>query len=343
MAVAMRKPPPIAIAYIFLFGCTVLLLGHVVLNRHHLSELSALANQDQDRRIPRNDGGVVHNESGLGRGGSGEENDRASSDSIRNQVTALLNISVPITLDKECLTSSRAAVGFSCGETHVVRFKGYADLPKRNLSRVLPDLDLFRGVSYDSCAVVGNSGTLLESELGEEIDAHAVVIRFNGGITEGYEQFVGTKTTFRILNRPDSASPSTEAGEVTIATVRDHQLRTWVRSVIEHPERSDSSYVFDPEFLCYCWSWVGNKGHKPSSGLVGLVMALKTCKTTTLFGFSSSSYFSDTSRPHYFDWERPAKGREGVHPFQHEQKLYQHLKNLGIINIKETSHDSSHS
>ena len=79
---------------------------------------------------------------------------------------------------------------------------------------------------------------------------------------------------------------------------------------------------------------MGNKGHKPSSGLVGLIMALKTCESVTLYGFDSSNYFSDTSRPHYFDWERPAKGRERVHPFQHEQKLYQHLEQLGLISMR---------
>ena len=33
------------------------------------------------------------------------------------------------------------------------------------------------------------------------------------------------------------------------------------------------------------------------------------------------------------DWERPAKGREKVHPFHKEQVLYKHLQQLGMLEI----------
>ena len=215
----------------------------------------------------------------------------------------------------------------------------YGELQRaRNLSKVLPDVDVFSGSeggrskAFDNCAVVGNSGTLLESEFGNDIDSHDVVFRFNQGITEGYEPHVGKKTTFRILNKHQSGA-AVEVGEKTISTIREMgQLRAWVRSTLEHPRRA--ALVFDPEFLCYCWSWVGRRGHKPSSGLVGIVLALKSCHSTTIFGFSSSSYYNSEERPHYYDWERPAKGRERVHPFQYEQKLYHHLHDLGYLSIR---------
>ena len=37
------------------------------------------------------------------------------------------------------------------------------------------------------------------------------------------------------------------------------------------------------------------------------------------------------SRPHYYDWERPQKGREKVHPFQREVDLYQSLEQFGYL------------
>ena len=51
-----------------------------------------------------------------------------------------------------------------------------------------------------SCSVVGNSGCLLTKSLGHQIDQRDAVIRFNNGLTNGFEDHVGTKTTHRILN-----------------------------------------------------------------------------------------------------------------------------------------------
>lgn len=52
-----------------------------------------------------------------------------------------------------------------------------------------------------------------------------------------------------------------------------------------------------------------------------------------LYGFQSSNYFGRFSRPHYYDWERPKKGREKVHPFAREVWLYQQLDKHGFIKI----------
>ncbi|XP_053514993.1 alpha-N-acetylgalactosaminide alpha-2,6-sialyltransferase 1 isoform X2 [Artibeus jamaicensis] len=47
-----------------------------------------------------------------------------------------------------------------------------------------------------SCAVVGNGGILNNSRVGQEIDSHDYVFRLSGAVTEGYEQDVGTRTSF---------------------------------------------------------------------------------------------------------------------------------------------------
>lgn len=53
---------------------------------------------------------------------------------------------------------------------------------------------------FQTCAVVGNSGTLLFDTMGEEINAAEMVYRFNQAPTETFEAFVGNKTTFESLN-----------------------------------------------------------------------------------------------------------------------------------------------
>lgn len=53
---------------------------------------------------------------------------------------------------------------------------------------------------HRTCAVVGASGLLRLHEYGAEIDSHEAVFRLNTQPTEGYERFVGTKTTYNMVN-----------------------------------------------------------------------------------------------------------------------------------------------
>ncbi|XP_003931748.3 alpha-N-acetylgalactosaminide alpha-2,6-sialyltransferase 1 [Saimiri boliviensis] len=47
-----------------------------------------------------------------------------------------------------------------------------------------------------TCAVVGNGGILNNSRMGQEIDSHDYVFRLSGALIQGYEQDVGTRTSF---------------------------------------------------------------------------------------------------------------------------------------------------
>ena len=52
----------------------------------------------------------------------------------------------------------------------------------------------------NTCALVGNSGHLLDQNLAKNIDDHDVVIRFNLGPVQGFEDTFGKKTTLRMIN-----------------------------------------------------------------------------------------------------------------------------------------------
>lgn len=56
------------------------------------------------------------------------------------------------------------------------------------------------GKKYRTCAVVGNSGILLNSSYGGAIDEHEMVMRINNARTVGFESFVGKKTTISFVN-----------------------------------------------------------------------------------------------------------------------------------------------
>eukprot|EP00242_Pyramimonas_sp_CCMP2087_P018084 CAMPEP_0198224188 /NCGR_PEP_ID=MMETSP1445-20131203/95721_1 /TAXON_ID=36898 /ORGANISM="Pyramimonas sp., Strain CCMP2087" /LENGTH=129 /DNA_ID=CAMNT_0043903261 /DNA_START=87 /DNA_END=473 /DNA_ORIENTATION=+ len=74
----------------------------------------------------------------------------------------------------------------------------------RRLAAVLPPSDDVRRLlspgQRQSCAVVGNGGSLLVHKLGAAIDRHDHVIRLNAGPTSGFEAEVGMRTSFRVVN-----------------------------------------------------------------------------------------------------------------------------------------------
>lgn len=57
---------------------------------------------------------------------------------------------------------------------------------------------------FGSCAVVGNSGQLLNASFGSAVDSHDLIMRVNqapGGTKENrLERHVGKRTTFRLIN-----------------------------------------------------------------------------------------------------------------------------------------------
>ena len=77
------------------------------------------------------------------------------------------------------------------------RSDGWA--PTEGQRKRLPDRDL-KERYYQSCAIVGSSGTLRRSGYGRFIDAHELVMRFNGAPAGGgYEEDVGARTTLAVL------------------------------------------------------------------------------------------------------------------------------------------------
>eukprot|EP00238_Polyblepharides_amylifera_P013567 CAMPEP_0196588594 /NCGR_PEP_ID=MMETSP1081-20130531/61038_1 /TAXON_ID=36882 /ORGANISM="Pyramimonas amylifera, Strain CCMP720" /LENGTH=392 /DNA_ID=CAMNT_0041911127 /DNA_START=46 /DNA_END=1224 /DNA_ORIENTATION=+ len=67
-----------------------------------------------------------------------------------------------------------------------------------DLLSVLPPKDLPRKLA-PSCAVVGNSGSLLDSSHGKAIDRASHIFRFNNAPTAGFENHVGSRTDFRVV------------------------------------------------------------------------------------------------------------------------------------------------
>ena len=63
---------------------------------------------------------------------------------------------------------------------------------------LLPKRD--EALQYGTCAVVGNSGRLVNARHGAEIDTHDAVFRINYAPVHGFTEHVGSKTTFDVVN-----------------------------------------------------------------------------------------------------------------------------------------------
>ena len=290
-----------------------------------------------------------------------------------NKVDKIERLSARLRHTKVLLGKQRTVSNsrLTCGGSHTVQWRSYRDLrdsfmDKNKLYRHLPEnsvslIDLSKSISNSTCfrrhrynykqnnctfvpptteqgphdiaelcAVVDNGGRLRQEYHQEAIDAADIVIRFNQGITHGYEKNVGSKSTIRMYNGP-YISPK-QPGEITIAQIREMAIRTWVKAAQKH-EGEHLGFMFDPDFICHAWDWVDRQGEKPSSGLVGIILSLRLCKHTNVYGFQFDEYFNNNTRPHYYNWERPKPGREHVHPFAEEKKLYKTLEQRGMITL----------
>ncbi|KAL6031176.1 hypothetical protein STEG23_009098, partial [Scotinomys teguina] len=69
-----------------------------------------------------------------------------------------------------------------------------------NLHSLLPEVSPMKNRRFKTCAVVGNSGILLDSECGKEIDSHNFVIRCNLAPVVEFAADVGTKSDFITMN-----------------------------------------------------------------------------------------------------------------------------------------------
>lgn len=84
------------------------------------------------------------------------------------------------------------------------------------------------------CAVVGNGGILNGSRQGLKIDAHDYVFRLNGAVIKGFEQDVGTKTSFYGF---------------TVTTMKNSLISYQHLGFTSVPQGQDLRYIFIPSSI----------------------------------------------------------------------------------------------
>ncbi|XP_042391102.1 sialyltransferase-like protein 4 isoform X1 [Zingiber officinale] len=187
------------------------------------------------------------------------------------------------------------------------------------LSSVLPETPPFVPRQFGRCAVIGNSGDLLKTKFGEEIDGYDAVVRENGAPIQNYTQYVGRKSTFRLLNRGSAKALDKVAEldetkkEVLIIKTTIHDIMN--KMIREIPIRNQVYLMLGTSF--------GSSAK--GTGLKALEFALSICDTVDMYGF--------TVDPGYKEWTRYfSESRKGHTPL-HGRAYYQMMECLGIIKI----------
>ncbi|OCT63008.1 alpha-N-acetylgalactosaminide alpha-2,6-sialyltransferase 1 [Xenopus laevis] len=105
-----------------------------------------------------------------------------------------------------------------------------------------------------SCAVVGNGGILNGSGVGQEIDSHDYVFRVNGAVINGFENDVGTRTSFYGFS-----------AYTMLASLKNPDLNK--RGFSKLPKHNETRYILIPEARRdYAWLDAVQKNKEISKG-----------------------------------------------------------------------------
>lgn len=213
--------------------------------------------------------------------------------------------------------------------------------------------NITRGKKYKTCAVVGNSGVLLQRNYSSLIDDHDMVMRINNAHTSGFENFVGHKTTISFMNshilrvcaRRVQCFCHPYGNFIPIVTYLCEpwhfmpiaycsSAQTSVPLLVTHPQFDNlcnriakwyavTSFLnHTPYALASSWTPLRNQKRvfHYSSGMQAVVLAIGICESVDLFGFGKSA----SSKHHYHTSQ--IQELHDVHDYSAEYRFYHDLQ-----------------
>lgn len=193
----------------------------------------------------------------------------------------------------------------------------------------------------DTVVIVGSSSSILNIN-GQEIDAFDTVIRFNRAPTAGYENFVGKKTSIRVLNnhvfdnvnikkRGYSNQPQNFIKKIKnseILRIGPHLAN--YKKVKKFSKKNNIVYFFDYKKIPDLKRIVGYESeHNMSVGTVCISLLLVSEIKINIVGFDLD--MRDTT--HY--WETRPNKMSKYHDQSYEKKWLKNKVEKNLINVIE--------
>lgn len=205
---------------------------------------------------------------------------------------------------------------------------------------------------WGRCAVVSSAGSLKSSQLGQEIDNHDAILRFNAAPTDNYQRDVGTKTTIRLMN---SQLVTKEQHFLKDSLYNEGILVVWDPSVYHtdipkwyknpdysffenyksyrkmHPDQP--FYILKPQMPWELWDVLQEMApeeiqpNPPSSGMLGIILMMTLCDQVDIYEFLPSKRKTDLCY-YYQKFFDTACTMGAYHPLLYEKNLVKFL-NLG--------------
>jgi len=202
-----------------------------------------------------------------------------------------------------------------------------------------------KDLSGKTCAVVSNSGVMKLHRAADKIDAADVVMRFNWAPVKGFEEYVGRKDTVRFVNMhfPKIVHQGLYVPDPNVIYVRTlvgskgkKSIRLWRQFARERPDlqlfaaeggshlESDVSealhQIFDSSMFEGVRDW-------PTSGAVGMVLALDLCKQVDAFGMPMvmRTKKGEELAYHYYEEGGHATSNSWHKSFAAEKQLWRYI------------------
>ncbi len=191
-------------------------------------------------------------------------------------------------------------------------------------------------LSGKSCALVGNSGHLLDQDYASLIDSHDVVIRFSLAPVKGFEDKVGAKTSLRIINNKTFSGIKDPMAE----NERDDQLLDFVDDNIlvaiwedKHFQSGIFKFSHANQLLFLNQEFRNNICNRyfyrsATTGYIGIIFAMNLFKNISLFGFSF--YQGDWKKRHYYE---SCKKYISEHSHDQEKYIIESLAEQNLLKI----------